>query len=130
MTAQQLNRLSLSRGQYVSLRQGHRWTPSIPLVPNSIVTCLLLLAVAQTARGQIHDQWEAMREAMVKDSLISAGIQDTRVLEAMRTTPRHLFVPRYLRTQAYFDMALPIGATNHLIALHCRLHDRMSCSAT
>ena len=37
------------------------------------------------------------------------GIRDERVLQAMKTTPRHLFVPRQHRNQAYYDMALPIG---------------------
>jgi protein-L-isoaspartate(D-aspartate) O-methyltransferase len=55
------------------------------------------------------DPWQEQREAMVEQALISAGISNPRVLEAMRTTPRHLFVARHLRSQAYFDMALPIG---------------------
>jgi protein-L-isoaspartate(D-aspartate) O-methyltransferase len=59
--------------------------------------------------AQPQDRWQTQREAMVRDFLISAGIQNPRVLEAMRSTPRHLFVERHLRPQAYFDMALPIG---------------------
>lgn len=38
------------------------------------------------------------------------GIRDLRVLAAMETIPRHEFVPEHLRTQAYGDHALPIGA--------------------
>lgn len=49
------------------------------------------------------------RAALVKETLIPAGIKDARVLSAIRDTPRHLFVPRHLREHAYFDMALPIG---------------------
>jgi protein-L-isoaspartate(D-aspartate) O-methyltransferase len=37
------------------------------------------------------------------------GIRDPRVLEAMRATPRHLFVDEALATRAYEDTALPIG---------------------
>src|SRR3989442_15952652 len=37
-------------------------------------------------------------------------IQDPRVLEAMRTVPRHLFVPEALQGRAYGDHALPISA--------------------
>src|SRR5204863_9426540 len=38
------------------------------------------------------------------------GIRDPRVLEAMRTVPRHLFVPEALQGRAYGDHALPISA--------------------
>ncbi len=37
------------------------------------------------------------------------GVRDPRVLEAMRQTPRHLFVPESHRLYAYIDHALPIG---------------------
>lgn len=37
------------------------------------------------------------------------GIKDERVLAAMNTVPRHLFVPEALRSQAYKDNALPIA---------------------
>lgn len=37
-------------------------------------------------------------------------IADTRVLEVMNKTPRHLFVPEALRSQAYKDNALPIAS--------------------
>jgi protein-L-isoaspartate(D-aspartate) O-methyltransferase len=37
------------------------------------------------------------------------GVDDPRVLEAMRRVPRHLFVPEPLRAKAYGDHSLPIG---------------------
>jgi protein-L-isoaspartate(D-aspartate) O-methyltransferase len=37
------------------------------------------------------------------------GILDPRVLEAMRTVPRHIFVDEALSSRAYDDTALPIG---------------------
>ncbi len=37
------------------------------------------------------------------------GVRDSRVLEAIRQTPRHLFVPESHRMYAYIDHALPIG---------------------
>ena len=46
---------------------------------------------------------------MVQEVVAGAGIQNPRVIEAMRNTPRHEFVPRQLRQYAYLDMALPIG---------------------
>jgi protein-L-isoaspartate(D-aspartate) O-methyltransferase len=38
------------------------------------------------------------------------GIRDARVLDAMRTIPRHFFVPEALQGRAYGDHALPIAA--------------------
>jgi protein-L-isoaspartate(D-aspartate) O-methyltransferase len=49
------------------------------------------------------------RDRMVR--LVEArGVCDARVLGAMREIPRHLFVPEHMKTQAYGDHALPIGA--------------------
>jgi protein-L-isoaspartate(D-aspartate) O-methyltransferase len=55
------------------------------------------------------DLWRADREAMVRTQLSSRGIRDERVLEAMRTVPRHLFVSVELQELAYQDRTLPIG---------------------
>jgi hypothetical protein len=46
---------------------------------------------------------------MIAEQLRSRDIRSPRVLEAMGTVPRHLFVPEDLRAQAYFDHPLPIG---------------------
>jgi len=45
---------------------------------------------------------------MVEQQLAAQGITDTRVLDAMATVPRHLFVPENVRSLAYDDTALPI----------------------
>lgn len=49
------------------------------------------------------------RNAMVRAQLMRRGITDSRVLDAMATVPRHLFVPPEARAQAYGDRALPIS---------------------
>ncbi|KFN50304.1 protein-L-isoaspartate(D-aspartate) O-methyltransferase [Arenimonas composti] len=48
------------------------------------------------------------RDRMV-ERLREAGIADERVLTAMRTVPRHLFIDEALASRAYEDTALPIG---------------------
>jgi protein-L-isoaspartate(D-aspartate) O-methyltransferase len=54
-----------------------------------------------------------MTSQRVRDRLVerlrSNGISDERVLNAIRTVPRHLFVDEALATRAYEDTALPIG---------------------
>jgi protein-L-isoaspartate(D-aspartate) O-methyltransferase len=61
---------------------------------------------------------------MVERQLRARGIRDERVLEAMRTVPRELFVPEQLRVHAYEDAALPIGSGQtisqpYMVALIC-----------
>ena len=48
------------------------------------------------------------RERMIK-RLSEQGIQNQKVLEIMRDTPRHIFMDEALASRAYEDTALPIG---------------------
>nr|AWJ66449.1 protein-L-isoaspartate O-methyltransferase [uncultured bacterium] len=43
------------------------------------------------------------------DKLRAEGITNTAVLDVIRTTPRHLFMPESLAHKAYENTALPIG---------------------
>ncbi|MDA3972188.1 MAG: protein-L-isoaspartate(D-aspartate) O-methyltransferase [Desulfobulbaceae bacterium] len=54
--------------------------------------------------------YESSRMRMVREQLIPRGITDQRVLDAMGSVPRHLFVQDALWNQAHGDVALPIGA--------------------
>jgi len=58
---------------------------------------------------QQTDLFEGDRGRMVRTQLEARDITDRRVLDAMRKTPRHLFVPEKLRDEAYSDYPLPIG---------------------
>ncbi len=49
------------------------------------------------------------RQRMVRDQIVARGLRDEAVLAAMRSVPRHLFVPGYLEDEAYGDTPLPIG---------------------
>lgn len=49
------------------------------------------------------------RLKMVEEQIISRGIEDPRVIAAMKKVPRHLFVEEALQSQAYSDHPLPIG---------------------
>jgi protein-L-isoaspartate(D-aspartate) O-methyltransferase len=69
-------------------------------------------------RLQPADVGMGMTSQRVRDRLIErlragsgqyAGITDERVLNAIRTVPRHQFVDEALATRAYEDTALPIG---------------------
>jgi len=69
------------------------------------VGVLTLAACRAPAQG---DPVAAARDSMV-DVIASAGVRDSATLAAMRSVPRHEFVPAEVRDQAYGDHALPIG---------------------
>jgi protein-L-isoaspartate(D-aspartate) O-methyltransferase len=54
--------------------------------------------------------FEFARAQMVEEQLLARGINDARVVAAMRKIPRHLFVDTVLQEQAYDDSPLPIDA--------------------
>ena len=76
------------------------------VVQMALTTAVLLPAEATAAAP---DPTAVARERMVRDDIAAGGVTDARVLESMRLTPRHEFVPAAQRPLAYFDMALPIG---------------------
>ena len=53
---------------------------------------------------------DVKRARMVDEQLRGRDIVDERVLAAMERVPRELFVPQDLRSRAFDDAALPIGA--------------------
>lgn len=55
------------------------------------------------------DRYSKQRIKMVDSQIRARGIRDPRVLKAMETVPRHLFVNEALRDQAYNDNPLPIN---------------------
>ncbi len=58
----------------------------------------------------MNGKFGTIRERMVQEQLIPRGISDERVLEAMRTVPRHCFVDGALQSRAYGDFPLPIAS--------------------
>lgn len=54
-------------------------------------------------------EYARMRSRMVDEQLVKRGINDRRVLDAMRVMPRHDFVTEEFKASAYEDRPLPIG---------------------
>src|SRR6478672_17971 len=71
----------------------------------------VVLAISGLACGsqRAPRDWDAERRRMVDEQLRARDIRNPRVLDAMRTVPRHLFVPEPQRADAYIDAPLPIG---------------------
>lgn len=50
------------------------------------------------------------RLEMVQRQIVQRGIRDRRVIEALESVPRHLFIPPESRSEAYLDRAVSIAA--------------------
>ena len=93
-----------------------------------LIVCLLFEFLFQQAGEARQIDQTRKREAMVRHQLAGRDITDARVLDAMRTVPRHLFVPEHLRPWAYADHPLPIGddqtiSQPYIVALMTQLLD-------
>ena len=75
-----------------------------------ILVILVFISPALMA-GVVADtpEFKAAREKMVKYDIDGRGVTDPQVLTAMRSVPRHRFVPKRIIGSAYADTALPIG---------------------
>ncbi len=71
-----------------------------------VVVCAVLLPPV-TSTAQQADEFTLARQKLVQ--MIAEGVKNPRVLQAVATTQRHLFVPDDQRQNAYIDMTLPIG---------------------
>jgi protein-L-isoaspartate(D-aspartate) O-methyltransferase len=52
---------------------------------------------------------QARRRQQLAADMAAKGISDERVLDAISSLPRHLFMPNGMEDQAYVDRAFPIG---------------------
>ena len=81
------------------------------LVPASIlVSVVAVCTLGAFWQRESEETHRARRLTMVTDQIAARGIKDKAVLEAMRTVPRHRFVPAAWQPLAYTDGPLPIGA--------------------
>ncbi len=80
------------------------------LTPAALVTLVAVtLAGAIQKKERARDPWAEARERMVREQIEERGVRNPDVLRVMRQTPRHLFIPERLRSQAYEDHPVPIG---------------------
>lgn len=71
-----------------------------------IIAFFLHLLIIPVSKGQ---DYKRLREEMVRTQIQTMGINHQLTLKAMRSTPRHLFVPDRYKGFAYYDTPLPIG---------------------
>jgi protein-L-isoaspartate(D-aspartate) O-methyltransferase len=107
------------------LKRTAGWTRSltksdtfVPFLPGALIMLFFLILTFMAACGfstngnDLKEQeyrFRAARQQMVEKQLRQRGVRDERVLQAMETVPRHLFVPLASQSQAYDDGPLSIG---------------------
>lgn len=72
--------------------------------------CAIALGIAAVAGAQSEQDMNDQRERMVDRQIEKRGIENPRVLQALRDVKRHLFVPPGEVSEAYEDHPLPIGS--------------------
>ncbi len=68
-----------------------------------------MIANGKEAKSTEED-YARKREMMVERQIEARGVKNKKVLDAMNSVPRHLFVPEGYRRGSYFDQPLPIGS--------------------
>jgi protein-L-isoaspartate(D-aspartate) O-methyltransferase len=100
-----------------------RWSPTCCSEASRDKICfrvLFFLCFALGVAGLLlaqkdNDTYSKQREEMVRTQISSLrwngsqSVRDSRVLDSMRKTPRHRFVPGELEAYSYDDRPLPIG---------------------
>lgn len=68
-----------------------------------------ILGVLMVLASAPDDQYDRLRDEMVFTQIAARGIHDKAVIAALRSVPRHRFVPERFSDAAYEDRPLPIG---------------------
>lgn len=74
-----------------------------------MIRTLIIFAAAFFSCMQSDDPHRMRRDTMIAHDIEGRGIREERVIEAMRSVPRHEFVPKGWIDEAYDDRPLPIG---------------------
>jgi len=78
------------------------------MVALAILLCFVAYFFAGREKVPEEDIYKLAREKMVTQQIEALGIKDKKVVETMRSIPRHKFVSSNLESSAYKDIPLPI----------------------
>ena len=70
-----------------------------------LISVILIL----NCKTESEIDYEQLRKLMVANQIVGRGIKDKKVIDAMLKVPRHLFIPKEYRSEAYSDHPVPIG---------------------
>lgn len=77
--------------------------------PLPMAIMLIISCGQEKAMKNYSEKYAELREEMVERQIMARGVKDAQVIKAMKTVPRHLFVPEDERPFAYYDEPRPIG---------------------
>jgi protein-L-isoaspartate(D-aspartate) O-methyltransferase len=96
----------------IALALGACQPPVLPQQPTAILadgTGIQSTPITSVTPAMPTEDFMVERLELVANTIESRGVKDLDVLRAMRTVPRHEFVPEDLLAYAYEDHPLPIG---------------------
>jgi protein-L-isoaspartate(D-aspartate) O-methyltransferase len=67
------------------------------------------ISITNGEEAKYTEDYARKRKMMVEQQIEARGVKNEKVLDAMNSVPRHLFVPEGYRQGSYFDQPLPIG---------------------
>ena len=80
------------------------------IISKTITLVFILFFISLNEKSTLMAQdYKKLRDVMVDTQLKNRHIRSKVVLDAMRTIPRHLFVPTDMQRYSYQDSPLPIG---------------------
>lgn len=86
--------------------------PILPLALAFFVSMPIITSAQLPNRFSPNDpeeQFRILRERLIDNVLVPGGITDQRVLNSVKMTLRHQFVPKQHIAKSYQDIAIPIG---------------------
>ena len=76
---------------------------------NIFLYSLFCISICNAQDTYIEKNWKMLANEMVEYQIEDRGVKDKNVIQVMKNTPRHLFVPQELIYESYNDRPLPIG---------------------
>ena len=95
---------------------------------NIFLYSLFCISICNAQDTYIEKNWKMLANEMVEYQIEDRGIKDKNVIQVMKSTPRHLFVPKEFIDESYKDYPLPIGEEQtisqpYIVALMTELLD-------
>jgi protein-L-isoaspartate(D-aspartate) O-methyltransferase len=99
----------------------------------TLLGSVLIIGFAGVGCLKGQESYDQARARMVREQILDRGVRDSLTLRAMRSVPRHAFVPSSVVAFAYEDHPLPIGygqtiSQPYIVALMTEMIDPGNCS--
>ena len=76
---------------------------------NIFLYSFFCISICNAQDTYIEKNWKILANEMVEYQIEDRGVKDKNVIQVMKNTPRHLFVPQEFIYESYNDRPIPIG---------------------